>query len=59
MPAEIVHLLNNPRQYVATIRNGEIYIALRHHPKRRWQWAIAKVVNRSWTSQPVISKGSG
>jgi len=29
MPAEIVHLLNNPHQYVATIRNGEIYIALR------------------------------
>ena len=36
MPAEIVHLLNNPHQYVATIRDGEIYIALRHpEPVRR------------------------
>jgi hypothetical protein len=30
MPAEIVHLLCNPQQYVAVVRNGEIYIALRH-----------------------------
>jgi hypothetical protein len=29
VPIEIVHLLNNPHQYDAIVRNGEIYIALR------------------------------
>jgi hypothetical protein len=37
VPIEIVHLLNNPHQYDAVVRNGEIYIALRptEPPKAR------------------------